>query len=161
MLQMKLQLGIVLFHLSITSPTSKRMIWWLFNTVGGIYVLVTTTSGFSRQMQLDSLKSDLCELQYNLMILISFSRRYLHCLCEIISDIYGSLMVFKCQQLREDQFLHRMQAGTSYRQFSDFGAFTVKSGIWMLQMKLQLSIMISHHSTIPPVNSKVKWWFLM
>ena len=43
----------------------------------------------------DMMKSDL-GLSTDLVInLKSFSRRYLHCLCEIISDILGSLMDFK------------------------------------------------------------------
>ena len=35
---MKLQHDIVIFHLSITSPASFRLIGWLFNTVGGVII---------------------------------------------------------------------------------------------------------------------------
>ena len=83
---MKLQLGIDIITSYLTSPKSWRMIWWLFNAVGGIYVLVAA-SGFSRQMQLGILKSDFGP-QYRYDVFWYFlSKRHLHILKGIVSDI--------------------------------------------------------------------------
>ena len=55
------------------------------------------------------MKSDFKDLStVYVMILISFSRIYLHCLCEIISDILHHHWLINCRQLRENQFqLHQ------------------------------------------------------
>ena len=105
MLQMKLQLGMKIFHHLLTSPASKRMIWWLFNVVVGIYVLVTTTTRFSRQMQLDMLKSDLWEPKYKFMLISWYlSIKYLHILKGIISYFCSSLMVLIVGRWRKISF---------------------------------------------------------
>ena len=51
----------------------------------------------------------------------------------------------------------QVSADDRYRPFSDFCTSMVKNEIWMLQMKLQLGIMIFHHSKTSPESFKVIW----
>ena len=51
----------------------------------------------------------------------------------------------------------QVSASNCYRRFSNLYIFMVKSGIWMLQMKLQLGIMIFHPSKTSPIDFRMIW----
>ena len=55
----------------------------------------------------------------------------------------------------------QVSAAGRYKQFFDFCIFMVKCEIQLLQLKLQLGIMIFHHSKTSTASFKVIWWVLI
>ena len=131
MLQMKLQPGLEIFSSDLTSPASWGENWMFLEVVEEIdffFITVAQVDFMADQKWQVEIRS-FWILSIDMMILISFSRRSLHCLWGNILDIWWSFMLINCRQLREVQFqllqIENFQLDTCQSENTDLERFSL------------------------------------